>query len=60
RAGRIGAFHEYIVIGITRDFKAPCRGDSITVVLDELQQLLPRRVQLKVRVRFWAGQVARG
>src|ERR1017187_10027251 len=36
----IGALEKPIVIRVARDFKASRRGDNITVVPDELQQLL--------------------
>jgi hypothetical protein len=40
-AGSVGAFQEDIVVGIARDFKTPRRYDGVTVVPDELEQLLP-------------------
>src|SRR5260370_37135723 len=40
RARRIGAFEKHIVIRVSADFKAARRADNITVVPDELQQLL--------------------
>jgi hypothetical protein len=40
-AGSVGAFQEDIVVGIARDFKTPRSYDGVTVVPDELEQLLP-------------------
>ncbi len=41
RSRGVGAFKEYIVVGIVGDFQAPRRLDDMTVVFDELQQLPP-------------------
>ena len=42
RARSVRAFHEYIVRGIGCCFKLPGRNHSMTVVLDEPQQLQPK------------------
>src|ERR1700676_281253 len=40
RTSSVGTFQEHVVIGVARDFQETCRSHSVTVVLDELQQLL--------------------
>src|SRR5260370_37743315 len=40
RTSSVSTFQEHVVIGVARDFQETCRSHSVTVVLDELQQLL--------------------
>src|ERR1700732_2322329 len=40
RASSVSTFQEHVVIGVARDFQETCRSHSVTVVLDELEQLL--------------------
>jgi hypothetical protein len=40
RTGSVSTFQEHVLIGVARVFQETCRSHSVTVVLDELQQLL--------------------
>jgi hypothetical protein len=56
RARRIGAFDKHIVVRVAGDFKAARRTDNITVVLDELQQLLANPF---ADIQLWTRQHSR-
>ena len=56
RTRRIGAFEKHIVIGVAGDFKAARRTDKITVVLDELRQLLANPF---ADIQLWTREYSR-
>jgi|ERR1035437_701878 hypothetical protein len=53
RAGNVGTFQKYVVIGVVRDLKTPCQSHEMTVVLDELQQLTPKAF---ANLQLWSGK----